>query len=470
MIFIVLTFLAAFAIESLGTLVSVIGLSALFGSNPIIIALAISLDLGKIVVVSFLYTHWKKMGVIMKSYALLASVVTMIITSAGAAGYLSGEFQKAIAGTQESSLKIDVLKQQQAKFEERKKQIDDLVAKIPDKYTANQRIRVMNQFKAEQAELTAKIAAIDKQLPDLQIAQIGVEAKAGPILYIAKAFDIPVESAVKWVILLIIFVFDPLAIFLIIAGNFLLQHRRDAKINSEPTLFNDEDDIRVVPRSEATKAEELDVKLAKFDSVKHSGEWPRDIDEPGFGNSALRFDEQIEAAPKYDQAPFNLDIDKLLEDTHIEPAAIAPVTYKDMTDELWLDQDELIGKSPVERSLEREAEIKDSISSMVIEGGDSLPPVNSPEVLPEAAPIAEEVSEPIVEPPVEALAPIKEPSRETITLSSLGLAPTVPVHHATSLSDVKADPSTTVDASHDDQITRVKITSYPRPTKKLPAR
>lgn len=226
MIFIFITFLAAFLIEGLGTAVSVIGLSTLFGANPIIIALAISLDVGKLVVVSLLYNYWKRMGMVMKSYALLASVVTMVITSAGAAGYLTGEFQKAILGTQETVLKVSVLKEQQAKYEERKKQIDNQIANLPEKTTVNQRIRLMKQFQDEQKALQAKIDDIDKQLPELQLKQIGVEAKAGPILYISKAFDVPVEVAVKYVVMLIIFVFDPLAVFLMIAGNFLLEQRK----------------------------------------------------------------------------------------------------------------------------------------------------------------------------------------------------------------------------------------------------
>lgn len=226
MIFIFVTFLAAFLIEGLGTAVSVIGLSTLFGANPIIIALAISLDAGKLVVVSLLYNYWKQMGIVMKSYAMLASLVTMIITSAGAAGYLTGEFQKAILGTQETELKVNVLKEQQAKYEERKKQIDNQIANLPEKTTVNQRIRLMKQFQDEQKALQTKIEEIDKQLPELQLKQIGVEAKAGPILYISKAFDVPVEVAVKYVVLLIIFVFDPLAVFLMVAGNFLLAHRK----------------------------------------------------------------------------------------------------------------------------------------------------------------------------------------------------------------------------------------------------
>ncbi len=248
MIFIILTFIAAFLIEGLGTAVSVIGLSTLFGANPIIISLAVALDLGKLVVVSLLYKHWTKMGVVMKGYALIAAAVTMLITSAGAAGYLTGEFQKAIMGTQETSLKVDVLKQQQAKYEERKKQIDDQIANLPEKTTVNQRIKLMKQFQDEQKVLQAKIEDIDKQLPELQVKQIGVEAKAGPILYISKAFNVSVEEAVKYVVLMIIFVFDPLAVFLIIAGNFLVAQREQEKrnvpvveqVNIEPVEVNED--------------------------------------------------------------------------------------------------------------------------------------------------------------------------------------------------------------------------------------
>lgn len=226
MFFILLTFAAALLIEGLGSLVSVIGISALFGANPIIIVLAVALDIGKIVVVSLLYTYWKQLSKLMKSYALLAAAVTMTITSAGAAGYLSGEFQKAILGTKEGELAVSVLKEQQAKYQERKTQIDNQIANLPARTTVNQRLRLMNGFKAEQQELDRKIAEIDTKLPEMQIKQIGTEAKAGPIIAVAKAFNISVEEAVKWVILMIIFVFDPLAIFLIIAGNFLVAHRK----------------------------------------------------------------------------------------------------------------------------------------------------------------------------------------------------------------------------------------------------
>ena len=247
MIFIVLTFLVALSIEALGTLVSVIGLSSLFGANPIIMAFVVALDAGKLITVSLVYNYWGKLNTIMKSYALTAAVITMIITSAGAAGYLSGEFQKAMTGTQEVAVKIEAIQKEQVRLEERKKQIDRQIENLPEKYTANQRTRAINQFKQEQTVVTARLAEIDKELPALQTQQISASAKAGPIRAIAKGFDITPEEAVKWVILFIIVVFDPLAVFLIVAGNFLINQRSLQK-----------------------QQEKLDASLEKFDQQKHN--------------------------------------------------------------------------------------------------------------------------------------------------------------------------------------------------------
>lgn len=255
MIFILISFLTAFVLEGLGTYVSVVGLSVMFGANPIIIALAIALDAGKLVVVSLLYGYWDKLNAVMKSYALVAGAITMIITSAGAFSFLTGEFQKAITETQEGSLKVGVLKDQIAKFEERKKQIDDQISKLPERTSVSQRLRLMNGFKSEQKDLQDKIAIIDSQLPNLQVNQIGLEAKASPILHIAKAFDIPVESAIKWVIFAIIFVFDPLAVFLIISGNFLVLQRK-LKLN-ERQEYEQNTHEEIVVKAESPEPEKI---------------------------------------------------------------------------------------------------------------------------------------------------------------------------------------------------------------------
>ena len=291
MFFIFLTFAAAIFIEALGSLVSVIGISALFGANPIIIALAIALDVGKIVTVSLLYTYWQQLSKLMKGYALIAAGVTMIITSSGAAGYLSAQFQTAIQGTKEGELKVSVLKDQQAKYEARKKQIDDQIANLPTKTTVTQRLRLMKGFKDEQAALAKKITDLDKQLPDAQIAQIGTEAHAGPILYIAKAFNVTVEQAVKYVIGMIITVFDPLAVFLIIAGNFLVaQRKKKLEPGKYPPEWLDKikEEVRARPIPKYTPPAEPELpestpmvgdELERFNRAQEEGQaggWRRD--------------------------------------------------------------------------------------------------------------------------------------------------------------------------------------------------
>lgn len=320
MFFTAITFIAAFLIEAIGTVVSVIGLSTLFGANPIIIALAVALDIGKLVVVALLYKYWGELNRLMKVYGLLAACVTMIITSAGAAGYLSAEFQKAMVGTQEVSLKVDLLKEEQARLQKRKEQIDQQVASLPERFSATQRVRMINQFKTEQTAITSRLAEIDKELPTLKVTQINTEAKAGPILYISKAFGISIEEAVKWVILLIIFVFDPLAVFLIVAGNFLLdRHRKDTAPPSEPPAAepspapSSNDEVRPVPETLASSTPIFTImEPTNPPPVKNDGDDVVNSHEPRCeddGPVARTYDVEPdpEARPPIEEAPGEVD-------------------------------------------------------------------------------------------------------------------------------------------------------------------
>ena len=231
MLFASLVFISAFLIESIGSYISIVGLSALFSTNPVIITLALSLDIAKVVTVSFLYKQWKNIPKAMKYYMTGAAIILMVITSSGAAGYLSAEFQKAILPTKGSEIMVKSMTEEKAKLEARKIEIDKQIAQLPPENVKG-RQRLQKQFAGELAHLNSRIVEIDQELPKLQMEQVNVNAHAGPILYIAQAFDTTVESAVKYVILLIIFVFDPLAVALIIAGNFLVDQKRKEEKDS----------------------------------------------------------------------------------------------------------------------------------------------------------------------------------------------------------------------------------------------
>lgn len=237
-----LTFIAAFFIEALGTWVSIIGLSAFLGSDPIILALAAALDAGKLLSVTILYKWWKKLNMLMRTYMVAAVIITMSITSAGAFGYLSASFQKTIIPTKTGLVEVDALKKEKVTLTERKtelskrkEQIDKQIAELPSNYVRS-RQKLINEFKEESSlvlkesnEISKRLLAIEKDIAEKEVQNIDVQAHAGPILFVSEAFNIPLEQAVKYIILMIIFVFDPLAVVLVISGNFLLDKHRERK-------------------------------------------------------------------------------------------------------------------------------------------------------------------------------------------------------------------------------------------------
>jgi cell division protein FtsB len=225
LLFALLVLASALFIEGIGTYISVLGLSALFAWNPIVILMAVSLDVGKVVAVSYLYKEWVDIGWFRRAYMTIATVVLIIITSAGVFGFLSGEFQKAIADTKQQGVQISALTEEKDRLQKRKEQIDAQIANLPSNYS-NSRVRLMNSFKEETSRINNRLAKIDEELPKLQVQTIEKNVKVGPIVYVAEAFQTTPEQAVKWVILTIIFVFDPLAVALLVAGNSLLMKRK----------------------------------------------------------------------------------------------------------------------------------------------------------------------------------------------------------------------------------------------------
>lgn len=224
MIFSLLTFASAFLIEGLGTWISIIGLSSLFSADPIIIALAAALDVGKVVTVSFLYKRWSTAPGLLRIYMILAVAVLMIITSAGAFGYLSAAFQGAIKDTKQQQILVAATMEEKARLEARKKEIDAQIAGLPSNIVRG-RQRLIGAFKGEADRINLRLRQLDAELPKMQMQQVTINTHAGPIIYVSQAFDVSVEQAVKYVILVIIFVFDPLAIALLVAGNFLWETR-----------------------------------------------------------------------------------------------------------------------------------------------------------------------------------------------------------------------------------------------------
>ncbi len=231
--FIFLVFLSAFGLEAIGSYVSIIGLSQTFNGDPVILTFAVFLDVCKIIVVSLLYKNWRTMPGLMKAYLLPATLITMLITSYGAAGYLSQSFQSAILPNQQAQITLDANMDEKSRLQERKLDIDKQISQLPNNYiTARQKL--MKSFGPELDRINARIVELDKEIPELKRSISEIEAHIGPIAFFAEVFEVTKEQAVSIIIALLIFVFDPLAVMLILAGNFLLAERQKLSVKDNP--------------------------------------------------------------------------------------------------------------------------------------------------------------------------------------------------------------------------------------------
>jgi len=248
-----LTLVMALAISGVAAWYSIAGLIAIFsGATTAIIIMGGVLEAGKLVTASWLYRNWKQVPFLLKSYLTSAVVVLMFITSMGIFGFLSKahlEQSISIGGTNElqiTNLERQIARQQSiiADAETVLSQLDSQVATLIE----YDRIRgptgsiaVRESQSDERSILNETIDAayiridgLQKDLTPLQQEKLAIEVEVGPLKYIAEliygdqARDF-FDEAVRWVILLIVFVFDPLAVLLLIAANMTLAQPKSPK-------------------------------------------------------------------------------------------------------------------------------------------------------------------------------------------------------------------------------------------------
>ena len=248
--------LAALAVSGSAAFYSVFGLSKLFaGASTQVIIMAGSLEFAKLVVASLLYQYWDTINKWLRSYLAIACFILMIITSGGIYGFLSGAYQETATQSELLDKSLMIINQKQVRFQETKSDLVIEKSQI-NKSIADLRIALSNpaqiQYidkesgtlittssssarRALQNELTLattsrddiniKIEAVmdsinrtDMALLDKEVSN-EAESELGPLKYLAETTGQPMNEVVNWFLLLIIFVFDPLAIALVVAAN-----------------------------------------------------------------------------------------------------------------------------------------------------------------------------------------------------------------------------------------------------------
>lgn len=247
MIFIILMLITTGAIAGSAAYFSVIGLASVFsGAFWPVIFMGSSLELGKLVTASYVYRHWKDITIYMKTYMLIAIVILMSITSMGIFGFLSKSFQSNILPYQQQQQQIVLLENDKSEAERlktermgREEEINKQIADLPSDYVTSRK-RLMDANKQELQQIRTDVASYTEQIRNdtIKIAELKSKvlvetAHVGPIIFIAQVFGADVNQSTKWLIILLILVFDPLAVILTVGTNLAILKYKNEK-NTKP--------------------------------------------------------------------------------------------------------------------------------------------------------------------------------------------------------------------------------------------
>ena len=287
-----LTFLSAISISIIAAGYSIIGLATLFAGAVVpIIAMGTALEIGKLVAASWLYQNWKSdVPKLLKTYLFTAIIVLVLITSMGIFGFLSKAHLDQVKPTTGNTLNIQVIdkqiNQQQVIIDRAEKTLGSL-DKALDKYIdmeyVSRGLKEREKQKEERDQLnktinesTARIVELNKSKSQIELEQIKIEAEVGPLKYVAELIygddaKSHFDEAVRLVIMILIFVFDPLAVLLLIAANISLRQWRMkknlSKVNNEEVL-----------KKRLEKLEKRNKKLRGVSSIiKEFGDDPDEI-------------------------------------------------------------------------------------------------------------------------------------------------------------------------------------------------
>tara|TARA_R100001015_G_C4627008_1_gene186307 strand:+ start:846 stop:2225 length:1380 start_codon:yes stop_codon:yes gene_type:complete len=249
--------LSALAVSGSAAFYSVFGLSKLFaGASTQVIIMAGSLEFAKLVVASLLYQYWDTINRALKIYLSLACFILILITSGGIYGFLSGAYQETATKSELLDKSLAIINQKQIRFEEQKtdltlektqlnqsiselrislsnpssvsyydKEAEQVITTTSSSTRRALQKELENTIK-DRDEINIKLEAVldsinstDVLLLDKEVSN-EAERELGPLKYLAETTGKPMNEVVNWFLLLIIFVFDPLAIALVVAANF----------------------------------------------------------------------------------------------------------------------------------------------------------------------------------------------------------------------------------------------------------
>lgn len=334
-------FATALALSAVAAFYSIMGLTAIFAAAVIpILVMGSLLEISKLVVASWLYRSWKKIPFLMKSYFLTALIVLMFLTSMGIFGYLSkAHLDQAVpAGDVIAKIELvdskiniekEIINESRKSLSQLDAAVDQTLARSTDTIGASKSANLRRSQTAERKALndqiqasTTKIQQLNQERAPLAAENRKIEAEVGPIKYIAALIygDSPdnnlLEKAVRVVILLIVFVFDPLAVLMLVAANWQLRVTKEEETAKpvEP----------VVVTAEKPEVPEVVVDTHEPEPVKEEPTAPKqETSTPPLPDESQDIIDSFFNRPKKKKKHYDL---KFVDDVHFEDDLAVDVT------------------------------------------------------------------------------------------------------------------------------------------------
>lgn len=247
--------LSALSVSASAAFYSVTGLSKLFaGASTQVMIMAGSLEVAKLVIASLLYQYWDELNKALRTYLVVAATVLILITSAGIYGYLSAAYQVTVDQAKAADAQVELLEtkklnfiQQREMYNVEKRSVLQGITQLQSGLANNKTSYVdrrgnlvqstnslntrsfdkqLDKSSARQSEISAKLDVINDSIFKLDTQIVDTKAsndkagELGPLIYLSKISGMSMDKIINYLLLVIIFVFDPLAIALVVAANF----------------------------------------------------------------------------------------------------------------------------------------------------------------------------------------------------------------------------------------------------------
>lgn len=266
--------LSALSVSASAAFYSVSGLSKLFaGASFEVIVMATSLEVAKLVIASLLYQYWGKLNKLLKIYLTISAFVLVGITSAGIYGFLSAAYQETATKSEIVDSEVGVLELKKNRFEEsrtyyieEKSQLDQSITELRKglsnnviQYkdsetgeiitTTSSSTRIALQKELDNAvirrdDISQKLEFVTDSISSLDVKILEISSNSelaselGPLKYLSELTNKPMNQIINILLLVIIFVFDPLAISLVIAANFAFDQLRKENTKDKDDEYN----------------------------------------------------------------------------------------------------------------------------------------------------------------------------------------------------------------------------------------